>query len=73
MRVMIATVLSLMTVAAFGFVGALPALLDGPTEGFQAGQVGYLAMIFLFALGFGVVAAVWVFLFAFAFLSPSRN
>jgi hypothetical protein len=73
MRVLIATALAVATVGVFCFVGALPALLHGPTEGFQAGEAGALGMYFVFGLAFGVAAAVCVFIFAFAFLSPTSR
>jgi hypothetical protein len=30
-----------------------------------------LGMYFMWVLGFGVIAAIWVFIFAFAYLGPS--
>ena len=73
MRIMIATALAAATVAVGCLVGALPALLHVPIEGFKAGEAAALGMYFMFGLGFGVLAAVWVFIFAFAYLRPSSR
>jgi hypothetical protein len=71
MRVLSATALAVATVAAFCFLGALPALFYVPAEGFEGGELFGLGMYFLFGLGFGVMAAAWVFIFALAYLTPS--
>lgn len=70
---LIATALAVATIIVFGFVGRLLAILDHPVEGFQAGEAGALGWYFILGLGFGVAAAIWVFIFALAFLSPSRK
>jgi hypothetical protein len=73
MRVVIATALSLATVPIFWFlIGVLPILLHGPMEASDGPGEGLLfGFYFLGGLAFGVFAAVWVFIFAFIYLSPS--
>jgi hypothetical protein len=72
-RVVIAGALALSTVAILWFlIGILPILLHGPIEATEGPGEGLVfGFFFVSGLAFGVFAAVWVFIFAFACLSPS--
>jgi len=73
MRAVIATALSLATVPILWFpIGVLPTWLHGPIEASDGpGEALVFFIYFWGGLAFGVFAAVWVFIFAFAYLTPS--
>jgi hypothetical protein len=73
MRAVIATALGLATAATlFFFIGILPVLLHTPAEPSDAPGGGLIIGFSLVSgLAYGVMVAVFVFLFAFIYLSPS--
>jgi hypothetical protein len=73
MRVVIAMALSVATAAVLCFlIGILPIWLHGPMQASDGpGESLALGFYFLGGLALGVFAAIWVFIFAFAYLSPS--